>query len=64
ELQVPIGGCVVVSDSGVDIQAGKRAGAKTVAVLSGLFEREELMKESPDLIIDDVSSLPEHLVAT
>jgi len=64
ELQVPIDGCVVVSDSGVDIQAGKRAGAKTVAVLSGLFEEEELMKENPDLIIDDVRRLPEHLVAT
>lgn len=64
ELQVPIDSCVVVSDSGVDIQAGKRAGAKTVAVLSGLFEREELMKENPDLIIDDVRRLPEHLVAT
>ena len=64
KLHVPIDGCVVVSDSGVDIQAGKRAGAKTVAVLSGLFEREELMKESPDLIIDNVRRLPEHLVAT
>ncbi len=64
ELHVPVDGCVVVSDSGVDIQAGKRAGAKTVAVLSGLFQREELMKESPDLIIDNVRRLPEHLVAT
>jgi HAD superfamily hydrolase (TIGR01509 family) len=64
ELQVPIDSCIVVSDSGVDIQAGKCAGAKTVAVLSGLFEKEELVKENPDLIIDEVRRLPEHLVAT
>jgi HAD superfamily hydrolase (TIGR01509 family) len=64
ELQVPIDGCVVVSDSGVDIQAGKRVGAKTVAVLSGLFEEEELVKENPDLIIDSIRRLPEYLVAT
>jgi HAD superfamily hydrolase (TIGR01509 family) len=64
ELQVPVDDCVVVSDSGVDIQAGRRVGAKTVAVLSGLFEKEELVKENPDLIIDSVRRLPGHLVAT
>lgn len=63
ELQVSIHGCVVVSDSGVDIQAGKSAGAKTVAVLSGLFKKEELKKEMPDLIMKDITCLPEHLLA-
>jgi phosphoglycolate phosphatase len=62
-LQVSIHDCVVVSDSGVDIQAGKSAGAKTVVVLSGLFEKEELRKEKPDLIIKDINDLSEHLVA-
>jgi phosphoglycolate phosphatase-like HAD superfamily hydrolase len=52
---------VVVSDSGVDIVAGKRAGAKTVAVLSGLFDERELRKEDPDLIIKNVRLLPKHL---
>jgi phosphoglycolate phosphatase len=64
ELQAPIDSCVVVSDSGVDIQAGKCAGAKTVAVLSGLFSEEELRKENPDLIIEDIGHLPSRLVAT
>jgi phosphoglycolate phosphatase len=64
ELQVSIHSCVVVSDSGVDIQAGKSAGAKTVAVLSGLFEKEELRKEMPDLIMKDITCLSEHLLAT
>lgn len=63
ELRVPIDSCVVVSDSGVDIQAGKRAGVKTVAVLSGLFSEEELRKENPDLIIENVRLLPKHLEA-
>lgn len=64
KLQVPIKDCVVVSDSGVDLQAAKSAGAKTVAVLSGLFKKEELKKETPNLIIKDITSLPEHLLTT
>ena len=64
ELAVPISSCVVVSDSGVDIQAGKRAGAKTVAVLSGLFKEEELREETPDLIVEDINRLPALLQAT
>jgi len=63
ELQMPVHYCVVISDSGVDIQAGKSAGAKTVAVLSGLFKKEELRKEKPDLIVKDITHLPEHLLA-
>ncbi len=63
ELQVLVRNCVVVSDSGVDIRAGKSAGAKTVAVLSGLFRREELKMEKPDLIIKDINCLPEYLLA-
>ncbi len=61
ELKVQVHDCIVVSDSGVDIQAGKSAGAKTVAVLSGLFGEEELRKEIPDRIIRDINCLPEHL---
>jgi phosphoglycolate phosphatase len=58
ELHVPIRSCVVVSDSGVDIQAGKRAGATTIAVLSGFFDERELREEAPDLIVEDISCLP------
>jgi HAD superfamily hydrolase (TIGR01509 family) len=60
-LGVPIGQCAIVGDSVVDIQAGKSAGAKTIAVLTGLFSRRELEKEKPDLIIKDVKSLPDVL---
>jgi phosphoglycolate phosphatase len=53
--------CIIVGDSVVDIRAGKNAGAQTVAVLSGIFSREELETEKPDLILKSVSELPDFL---
>lgn len=53
--------CLVVGDSVADIRAGKRVGAKTAAVLSGIYSREELAMEKPDLIIPSVNELPHHL---
>jgi phosphoglycolate phosphatase-like HAD superfamily hydrolase len=43
------------------VRAGKAAGARTVALLSGLYRKEELAKESPDLILPDVNSLPDFI---
>ena len=60
-LDVNMCDCVIVGDSVTDVRAGKAAGAMTVAVLSGLFSREELAKEKPDLILKDVTELPEFL---
>jgi phosphoglycolate phosphatase len=57
-LDVQICDCIIVGDSINDVKAGKAAGAKTVAVLSGLFSREEFAKEHPDLIIKDAAALP------
>jgi phosphoglycolate phosphatase-like HAD superfamily hydrolase len=57
-LDVQICDCIIVGDSISDIRAGKAAGSKTVAVLSGLFSRQELAEENPDLIIKDVTVLP------
>jgi phosphoglycolate phosphatase len=53
--------CIIAGDSLNDIRAGKAAGVKTVAVLTGLYSEEELAKEDPDLIIPDVTSLPKHV---
>lgn len=53
--------CIVVGDSVVDVRAGKRAGARTVAVLSGIFSRKELEMERPDLILEGVWKLPNFL---
>jgi len=57
-LGVKISDCAVVGDSVVDIKAGKNAGTKTIAVLSGIFSCEELQMENPDLILESVNKLP------
>ena len=57
-LDVQICDCVIVGDSISDVRAGKAAGSKTVAVLSGLFSCQELAEENPDLIIKDATALP------
>ena len=60
-LDVQMYNCAIVGDSISDIRAGKAAGAKTVAVLSGLFSRQELIEEKPDLIIKDITALPDFI---
>ena len=60
-IDVQICDCIIVGDSTSDIKAGKAAGAKTVAVLSGLFSRQELAKENPDLILKDATALPDFI---
>jgi HAD superfamily hydrolase (TIGR01509 family) len=60
-LDINICDCIIVGDSTNDIQAGKAAGAKTVAVLTGLFTRQELAKQNPDLILKNATTLPNFL---
>jgi len=62
KLRVPIKECAVVTDSIVDIQAGKAAGIKTIAVLTGLFSRKELEKWKPDFILKNINRLPDLLM--
>jgi phosphoglycolate phosphatase-like HAD superfamily hydrolase len=57
-LNVDVSHCIIVGDSISDVRAGHAAGAKTVAVLSGLFSRDELSSEKPDLILSDITMLP------
>jgi len=61
QLDVKISDCIVVGDSIVDVRAGKNAGARTVAVLSGIFSRDELEREKPDLILENINELPAFL---
>ncbi|MFQ6074318.1 MAG: HAD family hydrolase [Candidatus Bathyarchaeia archaeon] len=61
KLRAPIEACAFVTDSIVDIQAGKAAGVKTVAVLTGLFSRNELERWKPDLILKNITCLPDLL---
>jgi phosphoglycolate phosphatase len=52
---------VVVGDTEMDIRAGKQLGLKTVGVLSGIRDREQLAVESPDWLIDRLVELPKIL---
>jgi HAD superfamily hydrolase (TIGR01509 family) len=60
-LNLDINECLIAGDSINDMRAGKAAGAKTVAVLSGLYRQEELARENPDLMLPDICALPEYL---
>jgi HAD superfamily hydrolase (TIGR01509 family) len=62
EMGVSPSKCIAVGDSIIDIRAGKNAGAKTVAVLSGIFSRNELQSAGPDLILENVTKLPHFLI--
>jgi HAD superfamily hydrolase (TIGR01549 family) len=46
-----------IGDSHVDILAGKAAGVKTIAVLTGVDNYEALKKHEPDSIIESVAEL-------
>jgi phosphoglycolate phosphatase len=60
-LSVKPSECLIVGDSVADVKAGKSAGATTIAVLSGIFTRDELERQKPCLIIESVNGLPDLL---
>lgn len=51
-LKVEPSECLYVGDTGVDAKTGKNAGIFTVGVLWGFREREELLENGADAIID------------
>jgi len=53
--------CAYVGDATVDIVAGKAAGMRTIAVLTGVDDYEALKAEDPDMILESVSQLTEWL---
>ncbi len=54
--------CVMIGDTIYDIQAGQRAGCgTTVAVLTGVFTREQLELQKPSLILTHVKELLQFL---
>jgi len=59
QLDMKPGGCVYVGDTTTDIKAGKAAGMRTIAVLTGFDEYEALEIEKPDAIIENVQKLLE-----
>jgi phosphoglycolate phosphatase-like HAD superfamily hydrolase len=47
----------VIGDTPRDIACGKALGARTVAVATGRWSRDELAKYQPDFLIDDLSDV-------
>jgi pyrophosphatase PpaX len=54
-----LSGCevLVVGDTEMDIIAGREAGARTMAVTTGVTPWERLAHEKPDFIANDLSEL-------
>ena len=48
---------VLVGDSDIDVQTGKNAGIKTIAVTYGFGSHQEIRHSNPDLILDDLQEL-------
>lgn len=60
-LGVGSGECVYVGDAVVDVKAGKAAGMRTAAILTGVGSFEELLLEEPDCVVKDMEQLIEKL---
>jgi phosphoglycolate phosphatase-like HAD superfamily hydrolase len=57
QMNVPPEACLMVSDTSVDMCAGRAAGAQKVGVLCGFGERAELQKYGADLILTTTPEL-------
>ena len=49
----------VIGDTGHDIACGKAFGARTIAVATGSWSREQLAAAAPDFLFDDLSQVDE-----
>jgi phosphoglycolate phosphatase-like HAD superfamily hydrolase len=49
----------VIGDTGHDIACGKAFGARTIAVATGSWSREQLAAHQPDFLFDDLSNVDE-----
>jgi phosphoglycolate phosphatase len=47
----------VIGDTPRDIACGKTLGARTIAVATGTWTREQLAKHHPDILVDDLSNV-------
>lgn len=52
---------LMIGDTVMDIRAGRAAGTRTCAVTYGIGTQEELVHESPDILLDDLGRLVSYL---
>ncbi len=57
-LEVRAEEAVMVGDHIIDIQAGRRAGMKTIGVLTGKTTRREFEEAGADYVLREVSEVP------
>jgi phosphoglycolate phosphatase-like HAD superfamily hydrolase len=53
--EIPPERIYVIGDTPRDIECGRAIGAKTVAIATGTYSREELAGHTPDFLFDDLS---------
>ena len=61
ELNINPKNALMVGDSTHDVQAGKAAGLYTCAVTYGYRSKDILLAAKPDIIIDDIRKLQQHI---
>lgn len=61
-LDVEPARCLMVGDTTVDVKAGRRAGARTCAVLCGYGERPELERAGAEIILNETAQLEDLLI--
>jgi predicted PurR-regulated permease PerM/phosphoglycolate phosphatase-like HAD superfamily hydrolase len=59
QLDVPVERCLIVGDSPVDIRAARAAGARSIGVLCGFGNREDLERAGADRVVEITSDLLE-----
>jgi phosphoglycolate phosphatase len=57
KFHLPVAGALMIGDSDIDIEAGKRAGVATCGVTYGLGNKDALRAAQPDILIDDLTEL-------
>jgi phosphoglycolate phosphatase len=61
QLGLDPGQLVVVGDGPQDIEAGRRAGCRTIGVEGGFLPHERLVASQPDVLIESLEELPDVL---
>jgi 2-phosphoglycolate phosphatase len=62
QFRLPAARAVMVGDSDIDIEAGKRAGVVTCGVTYGLGDQKELIAAKPDVVIRQPSDLADYFL--
>lgn len=55
--------CVMIGDSGVDMQTGKNAGAHSIGVLWGFRTRDELEDNGAESIVENITDLAQIIIS-